>query len=50
MSASTLPYPPRPKGARLAFWLAMILVVALGVGLAWLGAGSMRGATTASVR
>ena len=48
MSASTSAHPPRHKGALLTFWLAVILLVAAGVGLAWIGAGSMRGETTSS--
>jgi FKBP-type peptidyl-prolyl cis-trans isomerase FkpA len=48
MSVSTLAHPPEHKGALVKFWLAMALVVAAGIGLAWLGAGSMRGETTAS--
>ena len=48
MSVSTLAHPPEHKGALTKFWLALILLVAAGVGLAWLGAGSMRGQTTAS--
>jgi FKBP-type peptidyl-prolyl cis-trans isomerase FkpA len=47
MSVSTLAHPQsRTTGAK--FWLGILLVVAAGVGLAWLGAGSLRGETTAS--
>ena len=47
MSVSTLAH-PESRGPRAKFWLAILLVIAAGVGLAWLGAGSMRGQTTAS--
>ena len=47
MSVSTLGQSQSRK-PRAKFWLAMLLIVAAGVGLAWLGAGSMRGETTAS--
>jgi FKBP-type peptidyl-prolyl cis-trans isomerase FkpA len=48
MSVSTLYHPPHHKGALVKFWIAIIVVVAIGVGLAWLGAGSLRGERTAS--
>lgn len=48
MSVSTLAHPPEHKGALLKFWLAVAILVAAGVGLAWLGAGAMRGETTES--
>ena len=47
MSVSTLAH-PQSRTPRAKFWLGILLVVALGIGLAWLGAGSMRGETTAS--
>lgn len=47
MSPTTTAQPERRRsGGRL--WLAILLLVAAGVGLAWLGAGSLRGETTAS--
>ena len=48
MSVSTLAHLPRHKAALTKFWLAIIVLAAVGVGIAWLGAGSMRGETTAS--
>ena len=48
MSVSTLAHPPRHRAALTKFWLAVAFLVAAGVGLAWLGAGSMRGETSAS--
>ena len=48
MSVSTLAHPPQHKAALTKFWLAILLLVAIGVALAWLGASSMRGQTTSS--
>ena len=48
MSVSTLVHPPRHAAALTQFWLGILFLVALGVGLAWLGAGSMRGETLPS--
>jgi len=48
MSASTLAHQPGHKAALAKFWIALALLIAAGIGLAWLGAGSMRAATTAS--
>ena len=47
MSASTVAHPPTSRGTG-KLWLALLLLVAAGVALAWLGAGSLRGETTAS--
>ena len=48
MSVSTLAHPPRHGAALTKFWIAILILVAVGAGIAWLGAGSMRGQTTAS--
>ena len=48
MSVSTLAHPPGHSRSRAKFWLGILLLVALGIALAWLGAGSLRGETTAS--
>lgn len=48
MTASTLYHPPHHKGALAKFWIAIAVVLAIGVGLAWLGAGALRGEKTAS--
>lgn len=48
MSVSTLAHPPHHKAALTKFWLAIVLLIVIGVGLAWLGAGALRGEKTAS--
>lgn len=48
MSPSTLAHPPRHKAALTSFWLAILFLIAVGVGIAWLGASPMRGETTSS--
>ena len=47
MSVSTLAHPPSRRGTG-KLWLALLLLIAAGVGLAWFGAGSLRGETTAT--
>jgi FKBP-type peptidyl-prolyl cis-trans isomerase FkpA len=42
MSVSTLYHPPHHKAALTKFWIAILCLIAVGVGLAWLGAGSLR--------
>jgi FKBP-type peptidyl-prolyl cis-trans isomerase FkpA len=48
MAASTLYHPPHHKAALTKFWIAILFVLAVGVALAWLGAGALRGQRTAS--
>ena len=48
MSVSTLAHPDGARKGGAKLWLALLLLVAAGIGLAWLGAGSLRGETTAS--
>jgi hypothetical protein len=48
MSVSTLYHPPHHKAALTKFWLAILLLAAVGVGLAWIGAGSLRPEVTQS--
>jgi FKBP-type peptidyl-prolyl cis-trans isomerase FkpA len=47
MSTSTVAHPPTSPGVG-KLWLGILLLVAAGIALAWLGAGSLRGTTTAS--
>ena len=47
MSSATLAQPKRRSNS-VKLLLAFLLVIAAGVGLAWIGAGAMRGETTAS--
>ena len=47
MSAST-PANPQSRRGTGKLWLAIILLIAAGVALAWIGAGPLRGETTAS--
>ena len=42
MSVSTLYHPPHHKAALAKFWIGILAVIAIGVGLAWLGAGALR--------
>jgi FKBP-type peptidyl-prolyl isomerase-like protein len=39
---------PQHRGRALKLWLALLLIIAAGVALAWIGAGSLRGEMTAS--
>ena len=48
MPASTVSDPPRRRSGAGKLWLAIIALIAAGVALAWFGAGSLRGETTAS--
>ena len=48
MSVSTLAHPPRHRAALTKFWFGVAVVVAIAIGLAWFGAASLRGQTTAS--
>jgi FKBP-type peptidyl-prolyl cis-trans isomerase FkpA len=48
MSAATLAHPQTGRRRAGKLWLAMLALVAAGVALAWIGAGAMRGETTAS--
>ena len=47
MSVSTLAHPKSRTGVG-KLWLGIFILIAAGVALAWLGAGSLRGETTAS--
>ncbi len=48
MSVSTLAHPDSSRKPQAKFWLGVLLVIAAGIGLAWIGAGSLRGEVTAS--
>jgi FKBP-type peptidyl-prolyl cis-trans isomerase FkpA len=48
MSATTVANPPSRRTGVGKMWLALIVLVAAGVALAWIGAGSLRGETTPS--
>ena len=48
MSVSTLAHPPQHKAALTKFWLAILFLIAVGVGIAWFGVSPMRGETTSS--
>jgi FKBP-type peptidyl-prolyl cis-trans isomerase FkpA len=48
MSATQVPIRPLKRGTLAKFWLGIFLLVAAALALAWVGAGSMRGETTAS--
>jgi FKBP-type peptidyl-prolyl cis-trans isomerase FkpA len=48
MSASTLYHPPHHTAALVKFWLAVLFLIGIGVAIAWIGAGSLRGERTAS--
>ena len=43
-----VPLQPLKRGSLAKLWLAILLLVAAAIGLAWIGAGSMRGETTSS--
>ncbi len=48
MSVSTPAHPTGQRQLQAKFWLGILFVIAAGIGLAWLGAGSLRGETTAT--
>ena len=48
MSVSTLAHPPHHKAALTKFWLGVIFLVAIAIGLAWFGAGYLRPEITPS--
>ena len=47
-TAATAPAAQRRSGTNAKLWLAFLALIAAGVLLAWIGAGSMRGETTPS--
>jgi FKBP-type peptidyl-prolyl cis-trans isomerase FkpA len=48
MSVSKTAHPRRRSPALAKFWIGILFLVALGVAIAWLGAGAMRGETLPS--
>ena len=48
MSAAEAAHRPAHRGRALALWLGFLIVIAAGIGLAWIGAGSLRPVVTAS--
>ena len=48
MSATQVPLRPLKRGSMFKLWLGLALLIAAGVALAWIGAGSLRGETTAT--
>ena len=48
MSVAEAAHRPDHRGRALALWLGFIIVIAAGIALAWIGAGSLRPIVTAS--
>ena len=48
MSATQVPLRPLKRGSMFKLWLGIALLIAAAVALAWIGAGSLRGETTAT--
>lgn len=48
MSATQVPLHPLARGSMLKLWLGLALLIAAAGALAWTGAGSLRGETTAT--
>jgi FKBP-type peptidyl-prolyl cis-trans isomerase FkpA len=48
MSVATLAHPPSGRRTAGKLWLAMLALIAAGIAIAWIGAGSLRAETTAS--
>jgi FKBP-type peptidyl-prolyl cis-trans isomerase FkpA len=48
MSVSEASKRPEHRGRAIRAWIALLVVVAAGIGLAWLGASPLRGVTTES--
>ncbi len=48
MSAAEAAHRPAKSGRTVALWLAFILIIGAAIGLAWIGAGSLRPVTTES--
>jgi len=48
VSVAEAAHRPAKSGRTVALWLAFLIVIAAGIGLAWLGAGSLRPVVTTS--
>ena len=48
MSVAEAAHRPDRRGRALALWIGFLIVIAAGIGLAWVGAGSLRPTVTAS--
>ena len=48
MSVAEAAHRPAKSGRAAALWIGFLLIIAAGVGLAWIGAGSLRPSITAS--
>ena len=48
MSATEAAHRPDRRGRALSLWLGFLIVIAAGIGLAWIGAGSLRPTVTSS--
>ena len=48
MSVAEAAHRPAHRGRAVALWLAFLVIIAAGIGLAWLGAGSLRPTVTSS--
>ena len=48
MPAAEAAHRPATGGRAVKLWIGFLALIAAGIGLAWLGAGAMRGETTAS--
>jgi len=48
VSVAEAAHRPARSGRSIALWLAFILIIAAGIGLAWIGAGSLRPVVTES--
>jgi FKBP-type peptidyl-prolyl cis-trans isomerase FkpA len=48
VSVAEAAHRPAHRGRALALWLGFVIVIAAGIGLAWIGAGALRPVVTAS--
>ena len=48
MSVAEAAHRPAHRGRAVALWVGFLLVIAAGIGLAWIGAGALRPTVTAS--